>query len=303
MNFAKMQLTFKCCLIFIVIFFICLSSQVYADPTHQTLIFPNMKITSSEKSDDELNNKYRLYQLIDNNLKTTWVFNKRKYYEKVHNKKEDIWLKFESLNTDKIKSVELINGYSKSDILYKDNNKIIKVLVETELDKYVIDLKESMLFQKIILPHPSKKVKITVLDFKKGCKYDDTCISEVRLYNQSNQNMLNTNQFFIHIDSGEYPYYTILDKKLNKISSPYTEGIREVGFSPKGDKIYFIYNELDAGSGTGFDIYYTTINRYHHFFDKPVYTIEWINNSKVKIKWSKYIEKYEEEISIIDIGK
>jgi len=49
--------------------------------------------------------------------------------------------------------------------------------------KINLDLKDTMDLQKIkIEPHVTKSIKFTIKDVYKGSKYEDTCISELKLW-------------------------------------------------------------------------------------------------------------------------
>ena len=101
----KIQSAGPITLILIIFFAAC---TVYGDMQSPKLLFPNLSITTSERSYTE--NEYPLYQLMDKNLKTTWVFSASDYKgaEKKQIKPEDIYLSFESLGSKMIKTVKYL---------------------------------------------------------------------------------------------------------------------------------------------------------------------------------------------------
>ncbi len=92
------------------------------------------------------------------------------------------WLKFGFDTPKKLKAVNIIAGYTKTETIYKANNRVKKVKIsfsdgksQTALLKDVYD------FQRILIDRdtPTKFVKIEILDVYRGAKYKDTCISEI----------------------------------------------------------------------------------------------------------------------------
>jgi Tol biopolymer transport system component len=85
-----------------------------------------------------------------------------------------------------ITGISMINGYSKSSDVYYQNNRIKKIKIEFSDGSSIIrELKDGVLglqkidFTKTII---TKYVKITVLETYKGKKFNDTCISEIRVF-------------------------------------------------------------------------------------------------------------------------
>ena len=272
------------------ILLIVVSLNVSADPSHPQIIFKNLKISTSEYTDVSTN--YPLYQIIDGDFSTAWVFNEHEYNKE--GKKQKIkttiprWIKVESLNENKIKTIFIVNGYAKSRKLYNQNNIITQIKVKT-LNDYESGwlLDKSMEFQKIILNEPAKMVKLNIYKQIVGSKYYDTCISEIKILNENNRNMLKNNNFFIYSESGEYPSYKIMEMKdMEVIYDPDSYGITEAGFSPLNDKLFLLYSEID---GSGFDIYNVETKEVNHYLEgKYVLDFHWINNTRVKVHYYEY---------------
>ncbi|MCX7749767.1 MAG: stalk domain-containing protein [Clostridia bacterium] len=85
-----------------------------------------------------------------------------------------------------VSGIKIINGYAKSENLYKANNRVKKVKIEfsdgSSMEK---EVKDSLMdyqrleFGKII---KTKFVKITILEVYNGTKYEDTCISGIKFF-------------------------------------------------------------------------------------------------------------------------
>jgi len=279
------------------IFFV--ACTVYGDMQSPKLLFPNLSITTSERSYTE--NEYPLYQLVDKNLKTTWVFNAYDYKgaEKKQIRPEDIYLSFECLGSKMIKTVKIINGYSKSEDLYKKNNRITRIFIQDDNDAvYSYDLEEILSLQEIVLPRPLRSFRIVASEIRQGSKYDDTCISEIMFLDESGEEILVDKEYFIYSSGGEYPYHTIFDRGLHTIYAPQSDGIVEIGFSPKGDKVYLINSEID---GIGFDIFDIRTGKLQDYLNAYVTDLEWITNSKVKVKYYDFND--DEGETIIDLSQ
>ncbi len=80
--------------------------------------------------------------------------------------------------------MKLINGYARSEEIYKANNRVRKIEVAFDGKKYPIEMefKDMVMHPQIIefhQPITAEKVRITILDVYQGSKYNDTCISEI----------------------------------------------------------------------------------------------------------------------------
>ncbi len=147
---------------------------------------------SSELKDE--NNRYSAWNIVDERPETAWVEGKEDFGKNEfitismspHMEiDEDDYLK----GSYKIKKIGIINGYAKDENTYKQNNRVKKLLLkcdnefsETHFRSYT--LKDTMAMQYIEFDKPifMNKVEIKIRDIYKGSKYDDTCISEIKLF-------------------------------------------------------------------------------------------------------------------------
>jgi hypothetical protein len=67
--------------------------------------------------------------------------------------------------------------------LYKANNRLKQITIESESPRFVIEynFEDIVQFHKINLPQKTNKITITIKDVYKGIKWDDTCISAIFL--------------------------------------------------------------------------------------------------------------------------
>lgn len=76
-----------------------------------------------------------------------------------------------------------MNGYCKSEDLYKKNNRVKNIRIVfsdgTSIDRYLED--EYANYNLIVLPEPviCNEFYIEITDIYRGTHYDDTCISEI----------------------------------------------------------------------------------------------------------------------------
>ena len=114
--------------------------------------------------------------VLDDNLDTAWV-------EGVKGSGVNEWILLKFDNEIPLEMIYIINGYAKSQSLYKKNNRVKEIRVEFSdgsysdltldddtMDYQIFNFKESI---------NTSYIKFTMLDVYKGSKYDDTCISEI----------------------------------------------------------------------------------------------------------------------------
>lgn len=116
--------------------------------------------------------------VIDNKVNTAWV-------EGAKGNGVGEWIQLSSDKVATLSGIEIVAGYAKSSNLFKQNNRIKKIEISFSNGTSVVKtLKDNIMgFQKINFSTPvtSKIVKIKILDVYKGSKYNDTCISEIKL--------------------------------------------------------------------------------------------------------------------------
>jgi hypothetical protein len=265
----------------------------YSDPQGSRILFPNVIVTTSERSN--VRSGYPLFQMIDEDPKTAWVFNPDPLAGEMN---EPVQFEIQCLDDSKIKTIRIINGYSKSKELYIKNNRITQITIEDKQNNgYDYDLEETLLFQDIQLPAPLDYLRLTAKKIVRGSKYDDTCISEMVLLNESGEDILKGKEYFIFSSSGEYPKHVLFDKDMNIILAPESDGIVEIGFSPEEDKVYFINSEID---GIGFDVLDLKSRLMRNYLKGYVLQLEWVTNVKVRVRYYDFND-HEEEM-VIDIS-
>jgi hypothetical protein len=102
----------------------------------------------------------------------------------VDNRDTDLILPINYLQSMHLSGVKIINGYAKSEEIYKANNRVKTVeVILTDGSSYIFDLKDDTLdFQTLDFGKEveTRDVTIKILDIYEGTKYNDTCISEVQ---------------------------------------------------------------------------------------------------------------------------
>jgi len=154
------------------------------------LMFENIEADSTLKS--KKINKYSAKNLIDNNPKTAWV-------EGSHDFGKDVKLYLTLSPTTHggklegdylIDKVAIINGYAKSKKIFKANNRVKKIKFQywsmkedKEFDLF-FTLKDTSKMQYIKFKKPiyASNFRISILSVYKGEKYNDTCISEIKVF-------------------------------------------------------------------------------------------------------------------------
>jgi len=115
---------------------------------------------------------------IDGDLSTAWV-------EGVGGVGIHEWIKLETTDGSKIdvSAIKFSMGYQKSDQHLKNNGWPHKVLIECE-GGYQQEVKFYEYTSTVLLDQAvtTSWIKITIMEVSKGSNYDDTCISEIRLY-------------------------------------------------------------------------------------------------------------------------
>ena len=145
-------------------------------------LFVNRLYASSELEDK--NGRYSVKNIIDENTSTAWVEGKE---NSGINEFITIYIPGHprvSFGLYKIKKIGIINGYAKNNDIFKQNNRVKKLRLEYGDHVRTFALKDTIVMQYLKFNEPvlMKKFKITILDVYKGSKYDDTCISEIKIF-------------------------------------------------------------------------------------------------------------------------
>ncbi len=138
----------------------------------------HMKVTCSSTLTDK-NNKflYDIDNIFDNDDNTAWV-------EGSEGDGIGEWIQLDFDEEYNIERIDIISGYSKSKAIFNANNRIKTLEISfSDGSTMNLDLKDTMDLQKIkIEPHVTKSVKFIIKDIYKGSKYNDACISELKLW-------------------------------------------------------------------------------------------------------------------------
>lgn len=121
---------------------------------------------------------YSAEKIIDQNGNTAWV-------EGVNGNGEGEWINLISKKKVEVSSIQIRNGYKKSENLYYENNRAKKIKIEfSNGDSHIIELEDSDNDQWLYMNSSIKTnyVKLTILEVYEGSKYEDTCISDIIIY-------------------------------------------------------------------------------------------------------------------------
>jgi hypothetical protein len=143
--------------------------------------------------------EYPIENIMDNNINTCWAEEQKdRSYSSYDNDESGIgeYIFITTVRKTKekgftyeeeklLKGIKIINGYSKSESTYMNNNRVKEIEIElSDKQRMTFVLEDNnMDFQTLLFPEPIKTthVKIFIRDIYKGTKYNDTCISEIEL--------------------------------------------------------------------------------------------------------------------------
>ncbi|GAA0178985.1 hypothetical protein SH2C18_19450 [Clostridium sediminicola] len=98
------------------------------------------------------------------------------------------WISFNSNEKFNLDSLQLANGYSKSESSYNKNNRVAEIeIISSKGDKRYFNFDDNTLTMQNcdVNFHDITGVKIVITKIYKGTKYNDLCISELNFNNQS----------------------------------------------------------------------------------------------------------------------
>lgn len=123
-----------------------------------------------------LNINYTGENIIDDNLKTAWV-------EGATGNGINEWIRFNFTKNVIITGFDIIIGYTKSNKLFYENNRVNEILLilsDGTEERYFF--KDDKNWQYRLVPaNTCNSMKIQILDIYKGTKYTDTCIGEIKI--------------------------------------------------------------------------------------------------------------------------
>lgn len=133
--------------------------------------------------------KYKAENLLDGDPSTAWVEGKKDWGMSEYVDFDTNPFLDNNAGSYKVKKIGIINGYAKNKDVFKMNNRVKQIKLDSEsyisnekLNRTYI-LKDTMDMQYIEFDKPvlMSRFKITIIDIYKGTKWNDTCLSEVRI--------------------------------------------------------------------------------------------------------------------------
>lgn len=267
-----------------------ITAYLYGDYKKPYVQYSTLKIATS----DEFlvrDYKYPLNNLFDNDLTTAYVFSGKK----------DNYLIIDF--TDKsnyISKLGITAGYLKNKEVFQNNNKItVLELVINGNEKRTLSMQDTFEVQYFDVNSVITNLRINILEVKKGDKFNDTCISELKFLDKNSSN-INIEGYNILCTGGEYPNYSILkDKKevFNPASINYKEGI--INVKPSPDFNMFAFETSEVGN-MGLIIYNGTSNKSKILIkDFWVQEVQWLNNETIKyVKYNADDQVFTNEMKV-----
>jgi len=145
-----------------------------------TMIRPT-SVTSSSALKATSTNNYKATNLLDGDLATAWE-------EGAEGPGIGEWVKFDFSRQVVLTRIEIANGYQKDDDRYFGNPRVQSLGVEYSTGTIqLIDLLDTREYQSITpTRQPVEWVRLTIVSVYPGDVWDDTALSEVRIYARPN---------------------------------------------------------------------------------------------------------------------
>jgi hypothetical protein len=144
-----------------------------------TAIRPTSALASSTLEGTSTNS-YRVTNLLDGDLTTAWN-------EGAEGPGIGEWIQFEFSQSTKLARIEIANGYQKDGERFEGNPRVESMKVEySNGTTQLVDLLDVMDFQAITPTiQPVEWVRLSIVSVYAGEEWDDTALSEVRIYARS----------------------------------------------------------------------------------------------------------------------
>lgn len=275
----------------VVLISLLLVSGVFADGYDTSISWKGWKISSNEDIFlSKKHNSYPLTYLVDGNPANTWVFSGTGQHEMYDTRPKQPWIE---IATSKIvDSIWIMNGYNRSRELFNRNNRIIQMQVVVN-NRFVktVELSDKMGWHKISIPR--QRIHTLRLVAKKQIigRDNDTCISELALYNSNKKIEMNLPKNVIYTtgaecgEDGEWAIMSIAGRKLANWFGDRLYYSNKTGNLTAGLDVVNIYTGatwiwvLDRITG---DLIYHKPPKLRY---KDDYTddIEWIGNNRLKV--------------------
>lgn len=150
-------------------------------PTKDEFVFDQKhvkKITASSVLIEEQRSEdfYSKNNILDRNVNTAWV-------EGSEGNGIGEWIQFDFDTTYAITGLEILTGYVKSKGIFKANNRVREIELISSDYKGNVLFKDTMDWQyRYIGAMVTNSMRLVIKDVYKGEKYNDTCISEIKIY-------------------------------------------------------------------------------------------------------------------------
>lgn len=148
-----------------------------ASSTAQATLVRPKAVTASSALRASSTNDYRATNLLDGDLETAWS-------EGADGPGAGEWVRFEFSQQVTLSRIEIANGYQKDEDRFFGNPRVRSLQVEYSTGStQLVTLLDTKEFQ-VIVPtrQPVEWVKLTIVSVYPGDKWDDTSLSEVRIY-------------------------------------------------------------------------------------------------------------------------
>lgn len=175
-----------------------LSSLAHADGWGHLAQTQEWIIESSEQLNEGTrgDGRYPVWQLVDNNPRTAWVYRAKDYPLGQQSRKpsgESLWIKFEPASARWIDEIRIRPGYQKSKELWSLNSRPVQIQIfdrhPREWDEFgsevtvkpmrTVDLRDAMDEKSIWIPRRKYNVLYVAFSCVKRGAVDDLCVSEL----------------------------------------------------------------------------------------------------------------------------
>ncbi|WP_105615336.1 S-layer homology domain-containing protein [Vallitalea okinawensis] len=216
------------------------------------------EIEASSVLEEEVNGEDVVYEPVnisDNNVNTAWV-------EGGSGNGEGEWVYINSNSSFDLASLQIINGYAKSESLYYKNNRALRIRVEASNGQVrEVNLMDGIMdFQNIELGFENiKGVRLYFTEVINGTMYNDLCISEIKFNNQ----YLNLQKS----SSGDYDSKETCDQVLTSILNRISDGnkIIETYYTESNGLIISCNYYENNGKIVLVHVYDSWSDRYYYF--------------------------------------
>jgi hypothetical protein len=135
----------------------------------------NITVSSQLIEKNRPSDAYQAGHLIDGKDATCWA-------EGADGPGIGEWFQFGFDTPKSLKAFKIIAGYTKTDAIYRANNRVKQVkVVFSDGATQVVDLADTYGPQRVLIDRdkPTRSVRFIIMDVYKGARYQDTCVSEI----------------------------------------------------------------------------------------------------------------------------